>query len=138
MIYGLSAAQDVKLSAIPREAGEPIALKKTSERLSRHLPAAGMDQAIHEEIARYGASRVKLDTLTVMDPTYVRRAYVRHLPYLGAVRDDSSGALAPVYWARIAIAYEAGSRTVIPLRQRLGSAEAPDFVACPQDDWARR
>ena len=44
MIFGIQAAQDVKLSNIGRALGEPIALKKTEERLSHHLAAAGMGQ----------------------------------------------------------------------------------------------
>ena len=41
MIFGIQAAQDVKLSNIGRALGESIALKKTEERLSHHLAAAG-------------------------------------------------------------------------------------------------
>lgn len=127
MIYGIEAAQDVKLSAITRELGESIALKKTSERLSHHLQAAGMDQAINEAIAGYAASHVKPDTLIVVDPTDVRKAYARRMPYLARVRDGSSGALVPGYWGCIAVACDARSRRVIPLHQRLWSADAPDF-----------
>lgn len=129
MIYGIEAAQDVKLSAITRELGEPIALKKTSERLSHHLQAAGMDQTINDAIAGYAASYVKPDTLIVVDPTDVRKAYARRMPYLATVRDGSTGELVPGYWGCIAVACEAASRKVIPLHQRLWSANAPDFVS---------
>lgn len=37
MLFGLSASQDCKLSAISRALGEPITLKKTAERLTHHL-----------------------------------------------------------------------------------------------------
>ena len=49
------------------------------------------------------------------------------MPCLATVRDGSSGALVPGYWGCIAVACEAGSRKVVPLHQRLGSADAPDF-----------
>jgi hypothetical protein len=109
MIYGIEAAQDVKLSAITRELGESIALKKTSERLSHHLQAEGMDQTINEAIAQYAASDVKPDTLIVVDPTDVRKAYARRRPFLATVRDGSSGTLVPGYWGCIAVACEAGT-----------------------------
>jgi len=127
MIYGIEAAQDVKLSAITRELGESIALKKTSERLSHHLQAEGMDQTINEAIAQYAASYVKPDTLIVVDPTDVRKAYARRMPFLATVRDGSSGTLVPGYWGCIAVSCEAGARRVVPLHQRLWSAKAPDF-----------
>lgn len=129
MIYGIEASQDVKLSAITRELGEPISLKKTSERLSHHLKAEGMDQQINEAIGAYAASHVHPDTLIVVDPTDVRKAYARRMPYLAQVRDGSTGALVPGYWGCIAVACHAQTRTVIPLHQRLWSVEAPDALS---------
>jgi hypothetical protein len=41
MLYGLQASQDIKLSYIGRGIDEDIALKKTEERLSRHLYTRG-------------------------------------------------------------------------------------------------
>lgn len=127
MIYGLQAQQDVKLSSIARALGEDIKLKKTEERLSHHLAAPGMAQAINEQIAGHAATRVKQDTLIVVDPTDVRKSYARHMPYLATVRDGSTGELVPGYWACVAVACEPGKRRVIPLQMRLWSAEAPDF-----------
>lgn len=42
MIYGIQASRDVKLSSIGRSLGEDILLKKTEERLSRHLASEGL------------------------------------------------------------------------------------------------
>jgi hypothetical protein len=129
VIYGIQASQDVKISAISRELGEGIALKKTAERLSHHLQAEGMGQQINEAIVAYAAARVHSNTLIVVDPTDVRKSYARRMPYLAHVRDGSSGELVPGYWGCLAVACEAGSRRVIPLHQRLWSAQAPDFVS---------
>jgi hypothetical protein len=41
MLYGLQASQDIKLRCIGRGIDEDIALKKTEERLSRHLIREG-------------------------------------------------------------------------------------------------
>ena len=127
MIYGIQASRDVKLSCIARALGEDITLKKTEERLSHHLAAPGMAQTINETIAAAAACHVKHDTLIVIDPTDVRKEHAEKMPYLATVRDGSSGERVPGYWACVAVACEVNKRRVVPLHQRLWSAEAPDF-----------
>lgn len=129
MIYGIQAAQDVKLSRIGRALGEEIALKKTEERLGHHLAAPGLGQAVNEQIAADAAWRVRPNTLIVIDPTDIRKAYARKMPYLATVRDGSSGELVPGYWSCLAMACEPERRRVVPLHLRLWSAQAPDFVS---------
>ncbi len=127
MLFGIQAAQDVKLSQIGRALGEKIALKKTEERLSRHLALPGMGQKVNEVVAADAARRVRPDTLIVIDPTDIRKPYAEKMPYLATVRDGSTGELVPGYWSCVAVACEPNRRRVIPLHQRLWSAEAPDF-----------
>lgn len=91
MLFGMQAAQDVKLSNIGRALGENIALKKTEERLSHHLAAPGMGQVINEVVVAQAADSVKEDTLIVIDPTDIRKTYARRMPYLATVRDGSTG-----------------------------------------------
>ncbi len=129
MIFGIQAAQDVKLSNIGRALGEPIAVKKTEERLSHHLANEGMGQAVNEAVAQEAAARVRQDTLIVIDPTDIRKTYAEKMPYLATVRDGSTGELVPGYWSCVAMACEPDRRRVVPLHLRLWSAEAPDFVS---------
>lgn len=129
MIFGIQAAQDVKLSCIGRALGESIELKKTEERLSHHLAMKGMGQAVNEVVAQDAADRVRQDTLIVIDPTDIRKTYAEKMPYLATVRDGSTGELVPGYWSCVAMACEPDRRRVIPLHLRLWSAEAPDFVS---------
>lgn len=127
MIYGIQASQDVKLSSIGRALGEEITPKKTEERLSHHLADPELAQQINEAIAAQAAPRVRRDTLIVIDPTDVRKSYAERMPYLATVRDGSTGELVPGYWACVAVACEPEKRRVIPIHQRLWSADAPDF-----------
>ena len=129
MLFGLAAAQDVKLSAISRRLGERIELKKTEERLSHHLQAPGLGRVVNEVLAQQAASRVKRDTLLVLDISDISKPYARRMPYLATVRDGDTGRLGPGYWTCMAVACEPQSRRVIPLHQRLWSAQAPDFVS---------
>lgn len=127
MIFGIQASQDVKLSSIARSLGEKIGLKKVVERLENHLKKEGFDQRINEEIAHAAARQVRSDTLIVIDPTDIRKPYARSMPYLGKVRDGSTGDIVNGYWGCVAIGCEPERRRVIPLHQRLWSCSAPGF-----------
>ena len=127
MLFGVSASQDCKLSQVARVLGEPILLKKTEERLSRHLASPGLGQEIQQQIIGHAARRVKRDTLIVVDPTDIRKPYAQAMPHLATVRDGSTGELVNGYWACVALACEPEGRRVLPLVQELWSAHAPDF-----------
>jgi len=129
MLYGIQAAQDVKLSNIARVLGEPIKLKKTEERLSHHLAAPGMSQTINRVLAEAAADQVKEDTLVVVDPSDISKPYARRMPYLAKVRDGSRKELVPGYWSCIAVACFPEQRRVMPMHMRLWSAEAPDYAS---------
>jgi hypothetical protein len=127
MLFGLSASQDCKLSQVARALGETILLKKTEERLSRHLATPGLGRTVQQQIVAHAARRVAADTLVVIDPTDIRKPYAQAMPHLATVRDGSTGELVNGYWACVALACEPASRRVLPLMQELWSAEAPDF-----------
>jgi len=129
MLFGLSASQDCKLSAISRALGELIPLKKTAERLTHHLAVPQLGQTLHERLVAHAARRIHPDTLIVVDPTDIRKPYAEQMPYLATVRDGSTGELVTGYGACLALACEPTSRRVLPLMQQLWSAEAPDFVS---------
>ena len=129
MVFGLQSAKDIKLSNVARALDEPIALKKTEERLSRNLAAKGMDEKLNAIIAAEGASRIGRDTLIIVDPTDIRKEYAEKMPYLATIHDGSSGELATGYSGCMAVACEPRSRKMTPLHLRLWSSEAPDFVS---------
>ena len=127
MFYGVSASQDCKLSQVARVLGEAILLKKTEERLSRHLATPGLGGLVQQQIVAHAARRVKTDTLIVVDPTDIRKPYAQAMPHLATVRDGSTGELVKGYWVCVALACEPERRRVLPLLQQLWSAQAPDF-----------
>jgi len=129
MVFGIQSAKDIKLSNVARALDEPIALKKTEERLSRNLKAEGLDGKLNAIIAGEGASRIGRDTLIIVDPTDIRKEYAEKMPYLATIHDGSSGELATGYSGCMAVACEPRSRKMTPLHLRLWSSEAPDFVS---------
>jgi hypothetical protein len=129
MIFGLLAGKDVKLSTISRKLDETVKLKKTEERLSRNLNTLGMDRIINREVANAAARRIHKDTLIIVDPSDIRKNYAKAMPFLGRVRDGSTGQIVNGYWSCLAVACEVGKRRMLPLHHRLWSARAPNFVS---------
>ena len=91
MVYGIQAAQDVKLSAIARTLDEPISMKKLEDRLSRMLWNETIESEISGVIARLGARRIRQDTLIVIDPTDTQKQHAEKMEYLARVRDGTTG-----------------------------------------------
>ena len=106
MLFGIQAAQDVKLSQIGRELQEPIRIGKVENRLSRNLAHEGMAEKLHACILDHAAPSIHQDTLIIIDPTDIQ-----NLGYNGCM----------------AVACESGARQMSPLVLRLWSSEAPDF-----------
>ncbi|MCX5727100.1 MAG: hypothetical protein NT030_08080, partial [Candidatus Saganbacteria bacterium] len=50
VMYGILAAQDIKLSNIARTLGEAIALIKTENRLSRHMAQIDLTEMVNEAL----------------------------------------------------------------------------------------
>lgn len=129
MLYGIQAAQDVKLSCIGRTLEEDIPLAKTEERLSRNLDHGELEPQLHQQVAELGSRYVHADTYVLVDPSDIVKPYAEKMEYLATVRDGSRGELAEGYWLCMVAAAELDSHRVVPLYQALYSADAPDFVS---------
>ena len=129
MLFGIQAAQDVKLSQIGRELQEPIRIGKVENRLSRNLAHEGMAEKLHACILDHAAPSIHQDTLIIIDPTDIQKQYARKMDYLAKVWDGSKGELGENlgYTGCMAVACESGARRMMPLALRLWSCEAPDF-----------
>lgn len=126
MLYGMQCGQDIKLSHIARALDEGILMKKTEERLSRHLDKKGLGEKVLSGIAREASSRIRKDTVIAIDPTDIRKLYAKKMPYLGKVRDGSDGgAIVNGYWACAAVACTSDGKGIVPLHLRLWSTSAP-------------
>ena len=129
MIYGIQASGDVKLSGIARSLNEQISLLKTETRLSRNLAEDRLEESLLADAAKMGARRVHNDTLLLIDPTDVRKAFAEKMEHLARVRDGSTGEFVKGYWMMKVVACEVEGRRIVPLYQSLYSADAPGFVS---------
>jgi hypothetical protein len=129
MVYGIQAMESVRLSEISRSLEEGISLAKTETRLSRNLDHGGLGEGIREGVIELGAARVHADTLLIIDPTDLTKAYAKKMEYLGQVWDGSRKEIRDGYSMYTVSACDRGKHRVMPLYQALVSALAPDFVS---------
>jgi hypothetical protein len=127
MLFGIQASQDVKLSNIARVLKEGIPLIDTEKRLSRNLKAGELRNELTSQLVRMGAARVHPNTVLALDLSDVRKEYAQKMEYLAPVHDGSTGEVHAGYWLCDVTAAEVNGSEIVPLYQKLYSAEAKDF-----------
>lgn len=128
-LYGIQASQSVVLTKMARTLEETIKVKKTEERLSRQLSREGLAEQVEVNLLRVAASRVGRDTLLILDPSDLVKPHARKMEHLATVRDGSTGELRRGYWYCQVAATEVSGEGLLPLVQRVWSADAPGFVS---------
>ena len=91
MLYGLQAAQDVKVSNIARSLAEKVRLIKTENRLCRNLAREDLTDRINRYLTWEGAGAVQEDTVLALDLGDLRKEYAKTMEHLATVRDGSTG-----------------------------------------------
>jgi hypothetical protein len=129
MLYGIQAAQDVKLSEIARALDAPISMKKQEDRLSALLARNDIEDKISRFIPSLGAKRIAQDSLIVIDPSDIQKLYAQKMEYLAHVRDGSTGKIGNGYTLCLAVACDSGQRAITPLNLKLWSTEAKGFIS---------
>jgi len=128
-VYGIQARQSVHLTEIARSLEEPIPLIKTENRLSRNLRRPKLRTTLQDALVRQGSSRIRPDTLLILDLSDLVKPYAKKMEYLSRVRDGSEGKLADGYWLCQVIGVENEGNEITPLYGELYSSQAKDFVS---------
>ncbi len=133
MFFGIQAGQTTVLSRIARELDEDILLKKTEERLSRHLLAAKLDETVRDAVLAHGAAYVHDDTVVSIYPSDIQKPYAQEggMPFLAKVWDGSKGRVGDNlgYNLCFATATPSMSRRIVPLRMTMWSAKEDGFTS---------
>jgi hypothetical protein len=127
MIYGIQAAEDVKVSEVSRSLNEPIALIKTENRLCRNLAGEDVTDHINRWTVWEGAAGVDEETVLAIDLGDVRKTYAKKMEFLGQVRDGSTGEIVPGYWVCEVLAAHPNGDKVTPLYGELYAQKAEAF-----------
>lgn len=127
MLYGIQAAEDVKVSNIARSLNEEVRLIKTENRLCRNLAREDLTDRINRFLMWEGAGAVQEDTVLALDLGDLSKKYARCMEHLATVRDGSTGELSKGYWlCEVLAAHPYGDR-IVPLYGELYSQEAESF-----------
>jgi len=89
VIYGIQASKDIKPSNIGRSSGEDIPLKKTENRLSRHINEGDLTKFLGTKLSQEGSWWIKEETVLALDLSAISKEYSRKQEYLALVRDGS-------------------------------------------------
>jgi len=135
MLYGLQAAEDVKVSNIARSLNEKVRLIKTENRLCRNLARADLTDRINRFLVWEGAGAVQADTVLALDLGDLRKEYARKMEHLATVRDGSTGELAQGYWLCEVIAAHPYGDRIVPLYGELYSCAAEGFQSENAEMW---
>ncbi len=119
---------DVKLSNIARSLKEEIPLIKTEDRLSRNLKAVELEQ-LTGQLAKMASQRVEANTVLCLDLSDIRKEYAKKMEYLAPVHDGSTGEVHAGYWLCDITGAEVNGSEIVPLYQKLYSAEAQEFLS---------
>ena len=128
MLFGIQASQDVKLSSIARSLKEEIPLIKTEDRLSRNLKTAKLEAELTSQLASMTSQRVEHNTVLYLALSDIRKEYARKMEYLAPVHDGNTGQVHAGYWLCAITGAEVNGSEILPLYQKLYSAEARDFT----------
>ena len=127
-VYGIMASQSVMLTEIGRQLESKVSLKKIEERFSRQLKKPRIWASIHNRVLSMARSRVKGDTLLILDISDLKKKYAEKMEHMATVRDGSDrGELVHGYWTNQVIAAEVGSEQITPLHFSLYSQASPEF-----------
>lgn len=129
MLFGIQASQDVKLSNIARSLKEEIPLIKTEDRLSRNLRAVELEAELTPQLAKMASHRITADSVLCLDLSDIRKEYAKKMEYLAMVHDGSRGEMHPGYWLCDITGAEMNGSEIVPLYQKMYSAEAKEFVS---------
>ena len=128
-VYGIMASQSVMLTEIGRQLESRVSLKKIEERFSRQLIKPKLWASIHARVLFMARSRVKENTLLILDLSDLKKKYAEKMEHMATVRDGSDhGELVHGYWTNQIIAAEVGSEQITPLHFSLYSQASPEFA----------
>lgn len=128
-LFGIQASQDVKLSNIARSLQEEIPLIKTEDRLSRNLKAENLETELSLQLAKMASQRVTTNTVLCLDLSDIRKEYAKKMEHLARVHDGSTGQVHQGYWLCDITGAEVNGSEIVPLYQKLYSAEAEEFIS---------
>ena len=129
MIYGLLKAQSCQISEISRSLNEKIALKKTIERLSRHLSTFSEEEALVENYMSKIKGLMTGRTILIIDGSDITKPSSKAMECITRVRDGSTGEYGDGYQTLGITALSPEKKMPISVYTRVYSSKEPGFIS---------
>ena len=138
MVFGILKQQSVILLQIARGLGEKAQLKKTVERLGKHLGRETLADRLMTALPQLARYKLRRCQYLVLDLSDVRKDYARKMEGLRPVYDGSKGEVAPGYWTVNVVGVggeEYLGRELVPVYSELYSTAEAGFVSENAKVW---
>lgn len=89
MLFGIGGTGDVSVHNIAKNIRDNTSTKKTSERLYRNLGREGLDQELQAALLDIISSKIKQDTLIIVDESDIEKPYARKMEGCKMVHNGS-------------------------------------------------
>lgn len=130
MCFGVLESGEVKLSKIAQALGEGISMKKTTERLARHLGRAGFWAEILDGVLGVQRRALRRCRYLIFDISDIQKSYAMKMEGLAQVHDGSESkdnkkpSIGLGYWLANVIGVSADGSRIVPAYSELYSLEA--------------
>jgi len=123
MIFGLLKGGKVQLNSIAQNLQDSVSLKKSTERLGRHLGVTDMWQRVSESTLQTQRYYLRQCQYMIIDLSDIQKRYAEKMSGLGLVWDGSEKKKGQGYWlCNVTCVDESGS-TIVPAYSELYSLE---------------
>ena len=129
MVYGILSAQSCHLSEISRALHENIALKKTIERLSRHLNTFSDEEILFDNYIKKIKGIFSGRTILIIDGSDITKPCSPNMEYISRIRDGSTGEYGDGYYTLVVTALTPERKMPIGVYTKVYSTKEPGFIS---------
>jgi len=90
-VFGILSSRSCIVRRVSQNLKESISLKKTSKRLSYHLPKEHFDTKLSDNLLRMQSIKLNEESIIIADPGDIMKKYAKKMEGLSSVRDGSKG-----------------------------------------------
>jgi len=121
MLFGILKGGEVQLNSIARHLQDGLSLKKSTERLGRHLGVAGMWRRVSESTLKTQRSYLRRCKYMIIDLSDIQKRYAEQMSGLGLVWDGSEKKKGPGYWLCNVSGVDESGSAIVPAYSELYS-----------------
>jgi len=114
MLFGILKGGKVQLNSIARSLQERHSLKKTAERLGRHLGVVGFWRRLSTATLESQRYYLKQCKYMIIDLSDIQKEYAEKMAGLARVHDGSKNQQGPGYWLCNVTAVDELGKTIVP------------------------